>query len=320
VDAFVVGLGGDSRIYVDDTQTLRIGPSRSISYSSAALKCPWLVDELEHVLSEEPDPRVQRPLGDAFTLGRPPLSVDLSRSERSVLDALADGAHTEFELQRLTGLVTLPLVLHALEREGAVKRISMTPTDVWHVTGQFRAGSVRAAELALQMTAQSLGLTVQEAPDVLSRALRRHMDIAVTQGSSQTDLPCLVIGGPASTWWGSSRGSELIEHEVPIHAEVANAVGAAVAHAMESVDVLIRMDTISGRYLVFSPDGRQTSETLDSATHAAVRSGRAFLARVLGMDTVSADVRTADTEISSVGRGENAFVERVVSVTASWQI
>ena len=368
-EVFTVGLGGDSRIRVDATGRLRIGPQRSTSWSVAATRHRHLVDELAAILDERAHRCFVHAGHEAYALAvtrsRPALSLEESR----ILETLRQAPHTLFHLERTLGLAGVPNMLDGLVRAGLVERVSLTPTDLWHVTGQYTAGDRDAPRLALQITADLLRTTPDELTVQLQNALTQQVQLAAARAAMYLDgqdptvadggpadyflnrlslrpddaatltatyrlrTPVVGVGAPASTWLhpagsphgaspGTSPGASpalaeatLFNAEVPEHAEVANAVGAAVAHAVESVDILIRQDTVSGLYLAFCPQGRLTGPTLHAATEAAVRSGEEFLARLTGRADLRVDAAVHDVRITSASGDRTRFVERVVALS-----
>jgi len=353
-EVFTVGLGGDSRIFVDAGADLRIGPGRSLGYAMAAREHPHLEDELVEILSTSAHRRFLRPDHEAYVLARQVEEPTATDDERVVIQALLRGPHTLFHLLRTTELDGLPAILAGLVRDGVAQRISLTPTDVWHVTGQYRPGSIRAAALGLQITGEMINLGSDEFLEMLRRTLRRQLDSTVARAALYTDRqdsvlaankvtdyffgrlyldggtsvlrasyeimkPVVAIGGPAATWLGVPDESALFVHEVPEHADVANAVGAALAHAVERVEVLIRKDTVSGQYLVFSPVGKRSLPTLEEATGSASEGGKEFLERVLGVPIVQPETEIRDVHIGGVSWAGDPFIERVVTVVARQQ-
>ena len=77
--------------------------------------------------------------------------------------------------------------------------------------------------------------------------------------------PIVAIGAPVRTWLpgvAEKLGAELI---IPEHAEVANAIGAAVGEVVASVEVLIRPDQYHKGFLVYAPLETLWYETLEEA-------------------------------------------------------
>ena len=64
------------------------------------------------------------------------------------------------------------------------------------------------------------------------------------------------------------------------HAEVANAVGAAVGWDVEELEILIRPDSLTGKYIVFSPIDRVLMDTLEKATAYAFEIGEEYIYRM----------------------------------------
>ena len=105
---------------------------------------------------------------------------------------------------------------------------------------------------------------------------------------------------------------------IPEHAEVANAVGAAVGKSVEKIEILIRQDSVSGDYIVYSPVNRRCFKTLDDAAGYARRSGNECIERLAESRNFDVSVQEEDMEIEDVTNGSRTFVERVVTVRANF--
>jgi len=350
-EVFTVGLGGDSRIHLDGNTRLRIGPQRSASYSLAVGRYPHLVGELEEILSNGSHRQFLHHDQEAYALVRTSDGAAYSSEERILIERLRHTPHTLHHLNRSVGLPGTPAILAELTKSGVVERISLTPTDVWHVRGQYVAGDVHAAALALQITAEMQGTSPEDLVERVLDAMRQQVELsaawaAVLAEGQDLDLeewgaaayspnqlcfpgrsrtlptlhtlskPVVGIGAPAATWLGNVPGLLVFHAEVPEHAEVANAIGAAIAHAVETVDVLIRRDTVSGLFLVFSPNGRQALVTLEEATAVAIRHGEEFLARLTRASDLRVESQVKDFQITNPGGDSSLFVERVICLTA----
>ena len=102
---------------------------------------------------------------------------------------------------------------------------------------------------------------------------------------------------------------------VPEHADVANAIGAAVAQAIERNDILIRLDPVTKNYMVFSSEDRRSFKTLEEATDYAKASGRRLALTHLPYMNNAFDL-IDDTFITDNLSGKKIFIERRVTVTA----
>ncbi len=350
-EVFTVGLGGDSRIYLDGQKRLQVGPTKSVSYALAGARYPQLIDDLERMWSERLHLGFRNTDQEAFVLVATDERLPYSSDERLITDVLRSGPRTLQHLDRTLKMTGLRQVLGELITWGVIERISLTPTDLWHVTGEFRAWDVRAAELALQISAEQWGGTSHVFSEHVQRAIRDRLELAAVRAATYVDRqdldlteggaadyflnrlcftptsttlranyhllkPVVGIGAPAATWLAEDRAGSLLQAEVPEHAEVANAIGAAVAHAVESVEVLIRHETVTGKFIAFSPMGRLACETLDEATAQAIRSGADFILGLAGDTPPSIESRVEDFEIASLEHGRKLLVERVVHVTA----
>jgi N-methylhydantoinase A/oxoprolinase/acetone carboxylase beta subunit len=350
-EVFTVGLGGDSRIHLDAAGCLRIGPERSVSYSLAAVRHPGLVDELEAIWSERADLRYRNTVHEAYGLVKKHDRVAYTGEESIVIEVLRYAPRTLRYLEQTVQLPGLRRTLADLIRHGVVERISLTPTDIWHVSGQYRPWDARAAELVLRITAEQWGDTSEALIEYVQRTLREQLNLSSVRAAMYVDRqasdidaggaadyflnrlcfapdsqalrasyrllkPVVAIGAPAATWLGDASAELPFQADVPEHAEVANAIGAAVAHAVENIEVLIRQDTVTGQYLVFSPLGRVARSTLEQATAHALETGADFLSRLAGDRGYQLESQVRDVEITSLSQDRRVFVERVVTLSA----
>ena len=349
-EVFTVGLGGDSRIYVDSEDRLRIGPERSISYSVAAARDPELVEELEQIWADRDRLRLRR-THEAFALVKKHKRLSYTGDESIMIEVLRHQPRTLHYLEQTIALPGLRSILTTLIQDGVVQRISLTPTDIWHVNGQYSPWDPQAADLALRIAADQRGQTPEELIAQVQHTLRRQLDTAAIRAAVYIDRqdldfheggaadyflnrlclepdsrsmrasyrllkPVVAIGAPAATWLTGVGVTSLCEPEVPEHAEVANALGAAVAQAVENLEILIRQDTVTGHFLVFSPMGRLSLPTLEAATAAAKASGDDFVAHWARGRAHQVESRVEDFEIASLSRDRKLLVERVVHVSA----
>ena len=154
------GLGGDSEISV--RPLLSVGPRRVVSISRLASMSDALADDImdlaDCVRAGNPpggDWSLTNPT-DAFVLlpGDPPATP--TDEERKILDALADGPLTRRALGAAIDYPYLSIISTGrLEAWGLVQRGGLTPTDLWHVTGEYAPitlGGASCAELCATRT------------------------------------------------------------------------------------------------------------------------------------------------------------------------
>jgi len=302
------GLGGDSSINI--RPGLSVGPRRIVPISSVGSTYPDIVAELEKLLECL---RSGRPLGGDWRLtnpvevfvrvaGDPP--ARLSEQEGAILRALDDGPKTRRSLAESVGYPYASLLqLDRLERWGLVQRAGLTPTDLWHTSGEYSPWDTKTAQVAAEIVALRLGMTVEElnarVRELTAKSLTRQVTQAhfgidgsddgcsdstlagrlarVALGEVPTDglraklmltPPIIGVGAPAGLFLRSVAervGGQLI---VPDGAPVANAVGAAIGAVVATSSALIRPQE-DGSVLCYGPEERIRCENRNEAVEVA---------------------------------------------------
>lgn len=239
-----------------------------------------------------------------WSWAKKPATGGWTEHEGQVIQALQDGAHNIFVLAERTGLHVSLLPLARLEQAQVVGRISLTPTDLLHAAGKFTRWNVAAPTLATRLQAERMRMTLEDfllmalsetqhalARSILQSLVNReglNIDLAGAPGAQvflerflagqsqaglgvelNLDYPIVAIGAPVSAYLplvGKAFHTEVL---IPEHAEVANAVGAAVGQVVETVRVLIRPGA-EGGFVVHAPGEREAFLHLDEAENYAV--------------------------------------------------
>lgn len=176
------GLGGDSEVSWHDQDgkpAIKLGPKRAVPLSLAADSHPEIMDILETQLAQP----IALPSDGVFILPVMPEGVPqwLTRSERKLAEqalqkpwsALADIATTQVALGAITRLMAKGLLL----------RVSFTPTDAVHITGQFVHFNQQAAILGGKLLARQKTPLGKHLADDEHGIARRCLDALVTQSA-----------------------------------------------------------------------------------------------------------------------------------------
>lgn len=301
-----VGLGGDSLIRHQQNQKLVIGPRRAAPLSWAAQRWPQILEALralklaerKHTLSlAEFFYRVERPAGD----------TRFTRHEQRILDVLRDGPLSLSDLAEKLNITIYDLRTERLEQQDLIMRCGLTPTDVMHLTGEYRLWQQEAAELAADILAfqlavdrntliadiqnkvkEMLGETVlrmlleqeyagavgHDRSDIIllgKELLRRHMKAEKADQFLQPVLACSVpligIGAPIHLYLPTLAQFMQTPCHIPHYAAVANAVGAITGQVVVTSEALIKP-----RYAVSGItgyDGFSKTGTCHFKAHAA---------------------------------------------------
>lgn len=349
-DISTVGLGGDSHLDFTADRKLLVGPRRVIPLAYLCHEYPSARDMLAAIDVDTTYERSRAFALDFFLLGRSADAVRLNDGEQAVVAALADGPLSRSALARRAGLQSgLLLQPRRLEGLGVVQRCALTPTDILHVTGQFRAWDAEAARLGLEVFAGLMGTSPEKAvemvrqavverlagqiidkempgscgedPDTWSRLLRTVFDgpgAGKLSAAVTYDRAIVAIGAPVEPFFpkvGEYLGGPVV---IPPHAEVANAIGAIASEVVVRESATIRPGEIAN-YVVHTRSGRSEYDDLTQAIESA-KTETAALARERASyaGTASRQVRhTVDERRAFSSHGEDVLVEVLVQTTVT---
>jgi N-methylhydantoinase A/oxoprolinase/acetone carboxylase beta subunit len=353
IDVHTVGLGGDSRVWLDEGRTLHVGPRRVVPLCLLASTHPQVID----VLRQQLDHRIKDEsiYGEFLTLQRSEFAHDGERPafEEELIDTLRQGPCTVGQVQRIMRYPQLyARYLERLEREGILMRVGLTPTDAAHVRGQYLDWDVEAARLGAELFARRMGCDVPTLcerimthtaekiageviqkllsddshngqhdswdSELILRALRPAPDAALQ--CALTLRPALVaIGAPVRTYFPQVAKLLRGTLRIPEHTEVANAFGAVVGSVVYHAHILVVPLQEGEGFRVHLPDEVQDWPSLPEALQAAEERGRELViagARRAGADSIRVQVDRRDqTAPVATGWGEDIYLQTVLDVT-----
>ena len=353
-EIFTVGLGGDSRIYIDGNRNINIGPEKSIPLTMAAELHPGLVDELRHIYECGSYKNFHFHDHEAYFLVKKYENLTYNDEEKILIEILRYAPHTLDYLKNHINMSKLRKILDGLTREGVVARISLTPTDVLHATGENNLWDPAIADIVLDILADQFDGSKEDFIKEIKRLMVENLDRSAIEaamyfdhqtvdmekggaydyflnnlffrqssGLLQTDFnlkkKVVGIGAPADAWirmMGKCLDTTVI---IPEHAEVANAVGAAVGRDIEVIEILIRPDTVTHKQIVFTPLGRECVETLEEATEMARNIGAECIEAMSENCKYDLDEELDDLNFEDVTNGRVIFMERTVRLTAKFK-
>ena len=354
IDVHTAGLGGDSRVWLDEAGALQIGPRRVVPICLLASQHPSVRDTLAAQLAR---PKVQMGDGEFLLLQRAPKEYDeATRSfEGELWEALRQGP---VSLERVHEIVRYPFLharyLEGLEGEGVLARAGLTPTDAAHVLGRYAAWDAEAAALAARLMARRLGLDAETlCREIIARTSELVASQVVTklmhdqgingyedaldngfvaqalrpQQGSLLDCrvslrPTLVaIGAPVRTYFPTV--SELLHSKlyIPEHTAVANALGAVAGSVVARVHVSIIPHEDEGRYRVHLADGVADFASLQEALAYAEEHGRALAiesARRSGAEEIHVQIERHDQRAPVANNwGDAIYLGSTLDITAA---
>lgn len=173
-----IGLGGDSRIILQEDGTLKIGPRRVAPVSWLASRWPDTLQEMKRITAIYAKHSVW--LLEFFYLVRDPGDgPGYSEQERHMIQALRKGPLSIPQLSDALEISVYELKTHNLEKQGIIMRSGLTPTDIMHLTGEYQAWSKEAASLCAGTMAAWNDCTVEElayrVQDGICRKLYYHI-------------------------------------------------------------------------------------------------------------------------------------------------
>ena len=182
IDVHTVGLGGDSRVWLDEAEELCIGPRRVVPLSLLAQEHPQVLETLSGQLDALRDG--ERASGEFLltqrrSLGKTPLSSEGSTSFPFQAQLAARLELGPCSLDEVHRLIRYPQLygrhLAQMESQGEIVRSAFTPSDAAHALGIYRTWDERAARLGAEILAHRLGWEAE----ALCRHILRQTSIRI---------------------------------------------------------------------------------------------------------------------------------------------
>lgn len=341
------GAGGDSRLHWAPDGQLSIGPQRVLPLCVAGIRNPKLAEELRHYVPPTDYMLFEEQVCECYAFVRPPRYRSMNPQEQQLQNLLKDGPHSLFYLAHHMQKDAEKLGLSALVQQGVLQRCGLTPTDLLHVRGDMTRWNTDAARQGAQLMAERHSLPLadflQTAFDTVQNRLKEtciqaaadfaHSNISLQDSSArfflnghssllQTEIrlkrPVVALGAPVAAWLPEVCRSLHTELIIPEHAEVANAVGAAVGQVMVTAEALIRPDQYHKGYIVHSASGSQWFEQLPEAEAWAEQTLRDYvcgLAAQAGGGQLTIDCRAVPTYTPSFTGGQRTFIQTKITAT-----
>jgi len=314
IDVTTAGIGGDSRIFIDRTGDLRVGPRRVVPIGLLASQYPQVLIELKRVAA---GPLVDRFLayGDFFVIANPVRKDHLGAREREALSFLQEGPLSLLQLSSRLNLIYPTLLnLSQLEERGVVQRCGLTPSDLLHVEGKLSLWDCEASHWAFRILAKAIRMKEEDLArlvrekitqavslQVLNKALRPEGPGASLPGCRvcsdllnllfRTSTPAgsgpslqvklhkklVAIGAPVKSFLppvAQALGTQVL---IPPHAEVGNALGAVIGIFHKTIEIWIKptsRESLREGYSVHLPNEKAFFDRLEQAKAYAVQKGK----------------------------------------------
>lgn len=311
IDTF--GLGGDSRVLVDNTGTLSLGTERVIPLCIAAAKKPDMKRKLKQLsrsvrITHEPQHEFFLLVKDIEGNTR------FDEDERKICQALKEqGPLIYAEAAVVLGKKFFSSRIDRLEREGIVMRCGLTPTDMMHAKGDFNLFDADASLLALEYLSNRLQqpttwvtdtvydlvkerlyfnivrmLLEDQNPDYKRDGLDYHMERLIRESWKQFKHPdpkqflrlsfqmpasLVGVGAPIHLFLPDVARALGTKAVIPENAGVANALGAIVGNVSATVEILVKPDP-DGGYIVFGKEGNSYTPDYQEALSIAMEEAK----------------------------------------------
>lgn len=323
-DIKTFGLGGDSRISISPEGKIGIGPRKVLPLCAAGEKYPNLLQELQSIKVniESGEPLTG---ADCFSLIKVPSNIQLSTLEEKVVDILKQEAHSLFQIAETLGKNPEELDLERLEVNDIVQRISLTPTDIIHISGGLRLWDDKISHAGAEILAKQLKKTDTEFIDIVTSEITDQLFAACccSVPGNKTfirERPLIAIGAPVRAWMPAVSEKLQASLVIPEHAEVANAIGAAVGLIIESVEVLIRPEKKSNKYIMHAPWEYRQFGTLAEAVDYSIPAAKNHAyksAESAGGRDIELTVLNEDIYIDNYDNSLKNYIETRIRVIAT---
>jgi len=346
-----LGLGGDSFIRVNVEDQLEIGPSRVNPLSSLAQDYPGTLQYLKKIAANKHKRPNPRDIEFWYLIRQPPRTIADPRA-RQVIELLQDGPRSVPRvLEKLEVFHPLQSGVTSLIREEVIGVAGLTPTDLFHVRGDFTPWNQEAARLGTQLMATHLQISLDEFIDrALEQMVTRIARETITYLTSQTlepapyytrpdnlglwlfeenasgenpylgceislKMPLVGIGAPAKLLLPQVAELLHTEYISPPHYQVANAVGAAVGSVIAAQEAWVIPQSRNLRtvgYYVQSGSHRERFRTLQEALEYADQATR----QAVLLQAQQQGIQDPVIELEQLPDGAESFRVRAVAVGA----
>jgi N-methylhydantoinase A/oxoprolinase/acetone carboxylase beta subunit len=297
---------------------------------------------------------------DFFAVTRSLNGMNLASREQELLELLKEHPCSLYEAAERLKVHPYAFDIGRLEEWNVLTRISLTPTDALHVEGSYQEYSVDAARIGVQIESGRMQVgetefTARVRREVVNKITQeivtklvydeiRHVHVPGCEvcrlilkevirdepnrdfAVSLTVHPTIVgVGAPAQAYLPEVAERLHTHLVVPVHAEVANAIGAVTGSIFETIEILIQPMpgfgfTENPPCLMYAPDERREFKSLTLALNYALPHGE-DLARTAAARECALDVHVTTDRADRFGAirdgwGEDIYLETKLTFTA----
>lgn len=302
-----LGLGGDTRLYLNQQGKLVLDTRRAVPLCVLSAEYPYVKEELRAFAESGYSVKRQAQVYEFLTLARSPQQEELaglSEEEKEICLLLKEGPQSMRACAAKVGKDLYTFNVDHLESLGLVRRAAMTLTDILHLEGGFVRFDAEASRIAAQYfmnffeieEAEFLRRSRELAIYRLYRAIvmmcvrrdrphlkkeeeagiERMIETAFYGGdlmNAAFRLPVALVGvGAAAAAFVPDVGKKLATTVLlPDGAPVANAIGAAASSVCASVSREIKRNEtdLADEYVVYGGEAPAAFETYEEALQEA---------------------------------------------------
>jgi N-methylhydantoinase A/oxoprolinase/acetone carboxylase beta subunit len=345
LDMRTAGLGGDSLLSIAEGE-LRIGPGRVVPVACLGATQSGVSEALDY-LQQRADhlPTVGERLQIISLTGRRD-EMDYTDEQEAILQALQERPRSIPELASIADANLFGL--KGLVEHSVVQRCGLTPTDLLHVSGEFRRWDCDAATRMCELVSSLLGfsrdelvehMTEQVVRQLAVELLKKLLDEEVESDAMDDcpvcqvllknwlnkdkkglrfhvtlDKPIIGIGAPVHLFLPKAARRLGAEHAIPLNADVANAIGAITSEVLIIKHAKINQNR-KGGFAVEGLPGGEVFEDFDMANafalHELVKVVRE-MGRHAGTSETQVEAQTEDSIVRSA-LGEELFLGRTIT-------
>ena len=165
-----IGLGGDSAIRINGDDQLEIGPERVVPLSWLANKWPDVILELKKLLEDK-----KAPLEFIYLLKEIENETNFNKRELEIVETLKNGPSSISGLAEKLGISIFDIRLDNLRKNDIIMESSLTPTDIMHITGDFKKWNTKAAEIGGQIMAKKFNISLEQLTVKIRRQIKEKI-------------------------------------------------------------------------------------------------------------------------------------------------
>jgi len=351
IDMQTIGLGGDSEVDINFKGIVSLKANRVVPLSLVCTRFPQVISQLQASLSEGMGLAAAiRFIFLADGLDQQNLPSGLSPEDIDLIFRIGDKPKL---YDKITARAADRSRLTRLLARGIVQVSGLTPSDAAHALGLQSQWSVEAARLACLMLGRSFGLISWKEDDLaleihqfaqsvfntmvakssyliinqlsgFNFAIDNPLVEAVINGENQLNdlsiqftpsIPIVAVGGPAQVFYAAVGKRFNSDCVIPINAEVANAIGAAIGQI--KIRTVIEITTTeSGGYHLHHNDKPIYFSASNDALEEARTLASAYVtekAKLMGGGSVEIDIQVERVDLPNMNLDRSLIAATVVA-------